>query len=237
MSGGSSVVKRCEKMKLLLSSVLLASLCDISSWSVLMADASAVTQTSDVSVTEGETVNITCCYTQKDSEQIRFFWLKNQTEMENNTSVVLSQYPFCASLTLSNITREDSATYICKVSLEIPYYETLYGNGTAITVKSTGSSGGHAKNSAGHSTHIMMITAAAVGFLLLLLIALCCFCFLRLGKAQAARVIYEVPHFDSEEAEMDKHNTGSSKESTQWCEVPVYESFDYFEHTQNKDSG
>ncbi|XP_058480896.1 uncharacterized protein LOC131456516 isoform X2 [Solea solea] len=200
-----------------------------------MAGASAVTQTSGVSVTEGETVNITCCYTHKDSDQIRFFWLKNQTEMENNTSVVKNQYPFCATLTLSNITGEDSGTYICKVTLEIPSFKTLFGNGTVITVTSTGSSGGHTNKSPDHS--IMMITAAAVGFLLLLLSALYCFCYLRLRKAQAARVIYEVPHFDSEEAEMDKHNTGSSTESTQWCEVPVYESFDYFEHTQNKESG
>lgn len=34
-------------------------------------------------------------------------------------------------------------------------------------------------------------------------------------QAQAAMVIYEVPHFDSEEAEMEKHST-SSTGSTQW---------------------
>ncbi|GLD64072.1 uncharacterized protein AKAME5_001563500, partial [Lates japonicus] len=53
---------------------------------------------------------------------------------------------------------------------------------------------------------------------------------------QTARVIYEVPHIDSEVAEMDKHSTNSSTGSTEWCQVPVYESCDYFERVQTKES-
>lgn len=37
--------------------------------------------------------------------------------------------------------------------------------------------------------------------------------------ATAARVIYEVPHIDSEEADMDKHSTSSSRGSSQWVSV------------------
>ncbi|CAL8377445.1 unnamed protein product [Gadus morhua 'NCC'] len=43
---------------------------------------------------------------------------------------------------------------------------------------------------------------------------------------QDATVIYEVPHEDSE---VDGTSTSSSKGSSQWCQVPVYVSFDYFE--------
>lgn len=40
-------------------------------------------------------------------------------------------------------------------------------------------------------------------------------------SAQAARVIYEVPHVDSEVAEMDKHSTNSSRGSSQWVSIMV----------------
>lgn len=42
-----------------------------------------------------------------------------------------------------------------------------------------------------------------------------------MGSAQAARVIYEVPHIDSEVAEMDKHSTSSSTGSSQWVSPVV----------------
>ncbi|CAL8384155.1 unnamed protein product [Arctogadus glacialis] len=52
---------------------------------------------------------------------------------------------------------------------------------------------------------------------------------------RATRVIYEVPHRDSE---VDGTSTSSSKGSSQWCQVPVYESFDYFECVvESKGSG
>lgn len=41
------------------------------------------------------------------------------------------------------------------------------------------------------------------------------------GSSQAARVIYEVPHVDSEVAEMDKHSTNSSRGSSQWVSIMV----------------
>lgn len=40
-----------------------------------------------------------------------------------------------------------------------------------------------------------------------------------LVPAQAARVIYEVPHIDSEVADADKHSTSSSNGSTQWVSL------------------
>lgn len=47
-----------------------------------------------------------------------------------------------------------------------------------------------------------------------------CYCVLCVcgatGSANAARVIIEVPHIESEEVEMDKHSTSSSRGSSQW---------------------
>ncbi|XP_040887790.1 uncharacterized protein LOC121177525 isoform X2 [Toxotes jaculatrix] len=196
----------------------------------------AVTQSPDVSVKEGETFNITCCW-RGNAEKIRLQWLKYKTGDMNETIILnnQSQEPlksdsnYCSNLTFSNITREDSGRYICKVNLEIPFHAVHQGNGTVITVTD------HEKHTdSGHNFTVIIGTAVVVP---LLLITLTCFCVLRTKQAQAARVIYEVPHTDSEVAEMDKHSPTSSRGSSQWCQVPVYESFDYFERVQPKESG
>ncbi|XP_050931521.1 uncharacterized protein LOC108882047 [Lates calcarifer] len=128
-----------------------------------------------------------------------------------------------------------------QIHLQTDCGDTIYnsgqGIGTVITVKTRGSTGDNTADGGsspgGH--HIPMIAAVAV-VATLLLISLTCFCTLRWKQAQAARVIYEVPHIDSEVAEMDKHSTNSSTGSTEWCQVPVYESCDYFERVQTKES-
>ncbi|XP_033507964.2 uncharacterized protein LOC117272920 isoform X2 [Epinephelus lanceolatus] len=195
-------------MKLLLRSLLLTSLCTISSWSV-SSGTLVVTQSPDVSVMEGETVNITCCWT-LGFGRMRVAWLKNQTNtnkteisrlINQSQGLMPNETSNCLHLTFPNVTREDSGRYICKVTVEIPSLTVVNGNGTVITVTAKG-------NTMDNTT-----------------------------GAQAARVIYEVPHIDSEEAEMDKHSTSSSRGSSQWCQVPVYESFDYFERVQTKESG
>ncbi|XP_060951863.1 uncharacterized protein LOC133028852 [Limanda limanda] len=197
-------------MKLLLSSLLLGSLCAISSRSASSTD--NVSQTLDVSVTEGDALNITCCFTLK-SERMRFNWQKNQTDVWNQSSVVNNQSS-CSTLTFSNIKIEDSGKYICNVNAEIPFHVEEEGNGTVITVKPRGS----AENPdvpAAHSAVVpIILVSALVG--LLLLIAFGCYCILRIRHAHAVRVIYEVPHIDSEEADMDKHSTSSSTGSSQW---------------------
>ncbi|XP_042257306.1 uncharacterized protein LOC121889424 [Thunnus maccoyii] len=230
-------------MKLLLSCLLLASLCDLSSWSVSSTGTLDVTQTADVSVMEGETVNITCCWTETIG-RMRVNWLKNQTEIKNiirtNTSQGCQQKKACncSTLTFANITREDEGKYYCKVNVEIPSLTVVKGNGTVITVKDRDNikdktEEGSPSSSTGNSLPLIITLAVVAPILLLTLL---CVCILRRKQAIAARVIYEVPHFDSEVTDMDKHSTSSSKGSSQWCQVPVYESFDYFEHTDKKQS-
>ncbi|XP_034712765.1 uncharacterized protein LOC117934844 isoform X1 [Etheostoma cragini] len=226
------------KMKLLLSSLLLASLCALSSWSV-SSDTLVVTQDPDVSIMEvGGAVNITCCWTSQHL-RVGVKWLKNpinetiQTGMFKPQGSLLNKASDCSHLILTNLTREDSGRYICKVSVDIPFLNVVSGNGTVIIVINNNSTKDN--NTRDPNTNPLLIPLAVV--VPLLLIPLVCFCALRRIKgSQAARVIYEVPHIDSEEVEMDKHSTGSSRGSSQWCQVPVYESFDYFERVQTKES-
>ncbi|XP_031707390.1 uncharacterized protein LOC116385800 [Anarrhichthys ocellatus] len=232
-------------MKLLLSSVLLASLCALSSWSVSSPGRPAVTQSADVSVVEGETVNISCCWT-PEFERLRVQWLENQTDMKKilylknlSHGSLPEETSDCSNLTITNVTREDSGRYICKVTVDIPVLTVVEGNGTVITVTARDNT---KDNTAGGSINNLSLTPVIIPLAVvapLLLIALVCFCSLRRrqGSVQAARVIYEVPHINSEVVEMDKHSTGSSTGSSQWCQVPVYESFDYFEHVETKESG
>ncbi|XP_042368361.1 tyrosine-protein phosphatase non-receptor type substrate 1-like isoform X3 [Plectropomus leopardus] len=126
-------------MKLLLSSLLLASLRARSSWCV-SSTGTLVTQSPDVSVMEGDTVNITCCWT--GVTRLRVTWLKNETDNKTGNFSLknCSQGPLiiqtsnCSYLTFMNVTTEDSGRYICKVTVEIPFFAEVEGNGTVITV-------------------------------------------------------------------------------------------------------
>ncbi|KAM9425522.1 uncharacterized protein KZ484_010535 isoform 2-T2 [Pholidichthys leucotaenia] len=180
-------------MKLLLSSLLLASLCTLSSWSVSSSEL-AVTQTRHLSVKKGETINITCCWSENFT-RTRVSWIKNYTVIQKSIHFQNEDSPNrnCSTLTLVNITHSNSGRYICEVSAEIPILSQVNGSGTVITVVDED------------------------------------------NTAVAARVIYEVPHVDSEVSDIDKHSTSSSRGSSEWCQVPVYDSF-YFQHVDPKES-
>ena len=105
-----------------------------------------MTQSPDVAVMEGETVNITCCWTEtfERVERVGVNWLKNQTEIKNKNGIISKDQSQgslqkeacnCSTLTISSITRKDSGIYFCKVSVEIPFFTEAKGKGTVITVK------------------------------------------------------------------------------------------------------
>ncbi|XP_070711053.1 uncharacterized protein [Pempheris klunzingeri] len=121
-------------MKLLLSSVLLASLCSPSSWSV-SSYRLVVTQSPDVSVTEGGAVNISCCW-KGEYKKMRVKWLKNQTAIKRQSQGSMAQTTSdCFNLTFIKITWEDSGRYTCRVIQEIPALSVVNGSGTVITVR------------------------------------------------------------------------------------------------------
>ncbi|XP_071399896.1 uncharacterized protein [Centroberyx affinis] len=244
-------------MKLLLSSLLLASLSAPSSWSVSSENKLVVTQSPDVTIKEGETVRIDCCWDVKMTKG-RVNWLKNQTTISNESTSFktetinnsqcqgsLKKKCNCLNLTFSNIMRNESGRYICKVIVEIPQYYQAQGNGTVITVTARHNTANQPTkkptNASPESKPAvpLPVTVSLAVVASVFLIAIICFWTLkrRRGSARAARVIYEVPHVDSEQAEVDGHSTSSSRGSSQWCQVPVYESFDYFERVEDKGSG
>ncbi|XP_035768784.1 uncharacterized protein LOC118455087 [Neolamprologus brichardi] len=131
-------------MSLLQGRLLLLFLHALSSWCV-SSGTFVVTQSPDVSVMEGKTVSITCCWTGK-FERFRVYWLKNQTEIRSDyfnqpNASLKKEEKKCSSLNISNVRTVDSGTYICKVTVEIPSLAEAKGNGTVITVKKMGTSG------------------------------------------------------------------------------------------------
>uniref|UniRef100_A0A668UKP1 Ig-like domain-containing protein n=1 Tax=Oreochromis aureus TaxID=47969 RepID=A0A668UKP1_OREAU len=120
---------------------LLTILCSTLSLTGVSSGTLVVTQSpDDISVMEGATVNITCCWTVTFG-RVGVNWLKNQTVIKNEVKQNQSQgslkeeTKMCSSLNFSNIQTKDSGTYICKVTLEIPSLFEAKGNGTVITVR------------------------------------------------------------------------------------------------------
>ncbi|KAJ8390262.1 hypothetical protein AAFF_G00108310 [Aldrovandia affinis] len=138
--------------------------------------------------------------------------------------------------------------YICKVSVEIPILQQTEGNGTQLTVQSAVDSSS--------TEPLMSIPVTAVLILLLLATGGLCLCAVlwhRIKKklmpypgqasGRVGMVIHEEPHEDVEELEerrekavaADETSSSSSRGSTEWRAVQVYESFDYFAVQNSKD--
>ncbi|CAL9694483.1 unnamed protein product [Knipowitschia caucasica] len=214
-------------MKLLFWSLQLASLCALSSWSASSDSKSViVTQDEEVTVEEGQTAEISCCWTE-GNERTRVTWKKSGKTVKNkitNTS--------CSELTFTNVSKADEGTYICNVTTEIPFLGSGLSNGTVVKVKSKNETVlDHETNPGVRTSLYALIGLAAVAPILL--VALICVCRLQRRRAGAARVIYEEPHFDSETQDVDKRSTGSSG-SSQWCQVLLYDSVDYFQQTESR---
>nr|XP_020502095.1 uncharacterized protein LOC109993471 isoform X3 [Labrus bergylta] len=127
-------------MKPLLNSLLLLCLCACSTRGV-SSGTPVVTQSPDVSVMEGETLNITCCWT-GELERGRVNWLKDKTCLNNELFFNNDHFQgsgkqnrsVCFHWTFLNITRKDSGSYTCNLEVEIPVVFRVEGNSTVITV-------------------------------------------------------------------------------------------------------
>ncbi|CAL8377455.1 unnamed protein product [Gadus morhua 'NCC'] len=213
-------------------------------------------ETADVEVSEGGSITLHCCLRAVNPKKYKVNWLKNEDQILHQPTAVRYEGEGCgsalspvnngacgcATLTLPNVIRNHAGRYVCKVTIDRPKLIQFCGNGTMITVteRRSPTNGTTQKNSAEHAA---MSFPVVVSLGIVIVIAAAFFatliCLWKLRKRQgldrAARVIYEVPHEDSE---VDGTSTSSSKGSSQWCQVPVYESFDYFECVvESKGSG
>ncbi|CAL8376807.1 unnamed protein product [Boreogadus saida] len=208
----------------------------------------------DVEVSEGDSVTLHCCLRAINPKKYRVNWLKNEGQILHQPTAVrydgegcgsaLSPVNNgtcgCATLTLANVTRNHTGRYVCKVTMDKPKLIQYLGNGSMITVteRRSPTNGTTQKNSAEHAAMSFPVVLS-LGIVMAAAFFATLICLWKLRKRQgldrAARVIYEVPHEDSE---VDGTSTSSSKGSSQWCQVPVYESFDYFERVvESKGSG
>ncbi|XP_029696750.1 uncharacterized protein isoform X7 [Takifugu rubripes] len=123
-------------MKLLLVWLSLASLCPLSSWSI-----PSVVQTPDISVTEGETLTISCCWT-LEAQRYLVNWVKNGTIVKKGLIKFEGSLHAtnCSNFTFTNISQENSGRYRCRVRIELPGYTVFEGKGTVITVRAKSSS-------------------------------------------------------------------------------------------------
>ncbi|XP_038851361.1 uncharacterized protein LOC120049199 [Salvelinus namaycush] len=231
-------------MKHLLVWLLLSSLCSLSSWGI--SDTLVVIQSPhNVTVTEGDTVQIQCCWNTNVSRATVNLHKEGHTEIKYNSLLVnnsqchdrASQQTVacnCSNWTISNLTRNDMGTYLCKVTIEIPSFIESVGNGTRITVTSQNTTNND--SSEGNLPQLLPIMIP-LAVLPLFLIALICLYRARKrhqGGApdRATRVIHEAPNHEDEELKMEEleeaaNQSSSSRGSTQWCQVQVYESLDY----------
>ncbi|XP_029615668.1 uncharacterized protein LOC115198113 isoform X2 [Salmo trutta] len=228
-------------MKHLLVWLLLSSLCSLSSWGI-SGTLVVIQSPHNVTVTEGDTVQIQCCWNTNVSRATVNLHKEGHTEIKYNSLLVnnkqchdrASQQTVacnCSHWTISNLTRNDTGTYICKVTMEIPSLIESVGNGTRITVTS--------QNTTNNESLPQLSVMIPLTVLPLFLIALICL-YMAWKRHQggapdgAARVIHEAPNHEDEELKMEEleeatkqSSSSSSRGSTQWCQVQVYESLDY----------
>ncbi|KAM3590175.1 uncharacterized protein V6R79_005270 [Siganus canaliculatus] len=133
-----NTVSSDERMKLLVICLLVVFL-HVVSCSSASSDF-AVIQRTDVTVSEGDTVELSCCWT-VEYEKITVHWFKNKTIVQSKRFKIndmnkdlMKKKSDCWNLTLTAVTEQDAGTYICKVTVDIPLYVTAEGSGTVITV-------------------------------------------------------------------------------------------------------
>ncbi|CAL8376811.1 unnamed protein product [Boreogadus saida] len=238
-------------MEFPLRTMLLLSLGPLLARETFTKDNIKLYETADVEVSEGDSITLHCGLRAINPKKYKVNWLKNEDQIPHQPTAVrydgegcgsaLSPVNngtcVCATLTLPNVTRNHAGRYVCQVTKERPKLRQYWGSGTMITVTerrspNNGTTQENSTKDASLHSLVPVVVSLAIVMAATFLVALICFWKLRKRRA---RVIYEVPHEDSE---VDGTSTSSSKGSSQWCQVPVYESFNYFERVvESKGSG
>ncbi|KAL4630222.1 transmembrane and immunoglobulin domain-containing protein 2-like isoform X2 [Arapaima gigas] len=202
-----------------------------------------------ITAAEGQQVQMRCCWQENiTSVRLRVKWskdnvpftehalgLKNVDQHNNLTSSSAQFSHNCSILTISNMSKNHSGFYVCEVIFEIPALKRKRGAGTRVVEH--------------HQTNAAVKTAVPLAVALAALCFTAAFCSWRRRRPaalqQAARpgwgglVMQEAPHgvlegveemnAMGEAAEAGDRNSDSSRGSTQWRPVQLYESIDYFD--------
>ncbi|RXN25113.1 titin-like protein [Labeo rohita] len=210
----------------------------------------SVTQSpSNITVNEGESAKITCCWT-KIEHKVKFFWYINVTKLSDvQQKLQEHEEQNCSILILTNILKNATGRYVCEVIQDIPFLKKVKTNGTTLDVsdsqieKTTTVSDSSqttqttpSSSSESASFPIMPLSLAASIGLLTLCLAFSV-CKMRNSCKKSERVvIHQGPQSEGEEhenMEEEDGSTDSSRGSLQWYQVPVY--WSYFDLRRGED--
>lgn len=89
---------------------------------------------SNITVNEGDSAQITCCWN-KIKYNVKVVWYINETRLSGvNEQRQEHQTQNCSTLHLTNILKNDTGHYVCKVTQDIPVLVQVKGNGTDLSV-------------------------------------------------------------------------------------------------------
>ncbi|KAG1946423.1 uncharacterized protein LOC120486064 [Pimephales promelas] len=190
---------------------------------------------SNITVNEGDSAQISCCWKTKDNSSVKVAWYINEIKL----SGVKTQN--CSTLHLTNILKNQTGHYVCEVTQDIPVLLKVNGTGTDLSVRvrqlqntTTGPASPQTTQTTEHKTTILptdpilpLSLAAAI-----ILVTLCLtftLCKMKNSCKTSDRVVIrQTPHSEGEEhehMEEEDGSTGSSRGSLQWYQVPVYWSY------------
>ncbi|KAK6493799.1 hypothetical protein HHUSO_G177 [Huso huso] len=205
-----------------------------------------------ISATEGESVQMNCSWkTHEKIEQMRVEWWKNQSLIisllyQQNSSdtrgknasytLVIKANNTCAELRIANLTSNHTGTYYCRAQVEIPRLIRGNGSGTVLCVHEVKSN-----SSLGSGTVVGVVLAV---LFVLIIIALLWNWKILMSKGEArdegdTAAVYESilemkAMKEPQEPQDIESNSSSSRGSTQWAEIEVYESCDYVAVKRNE---
>lgn len=190
-----------------------------------------------ITVNEGESAQIFCCWKTIHEHKVKVVWFINETKL---SGVKEHQTQNCSTLDLTNILKNHTGHYICEVTQDIPVLLRVNGTGTDLSVSvrqlqktttvppSPQTSRTESKSTTSDSVPILPLSLTAA----IVLVTLCLtfsLCKMRNSCKTSERVVIrQTPHSEGEEhehMEEEDGSTGSSRGSLQWYQVPVYWSY------------
>ncbi|XP_016384186.1 uncharacterized protein LOC107720872 [Sinocyclocheilus rhinocerous] len=204
---------------------------------------------SSITVKEGDSAQITCCWN-GIAHKVKVIWYINETKLSDvKQELYKHKIQNCSTFHLTNILKNASGHYVCKVTQDIPVLIQAKGNGTDLSVsdsqiektttvshspQTTQTTSRKSFDSSSDLT-LPLSLAAAIGLLTLCLAF--SVCKMRNSCKKSERVvIHQTPHSEGEEhenMEEEEGSTGSSRGSLQWYQVPVY--WSYFDLRRGED--
>ncbi|KAG9274733.1 hypothetical protein AMEX_G11779 [Astyanax mexicanus] len=227
-----------KPLSLLVCGLFISSLCSSSDSSL---DVSVTQTPSNLTVEEGQSVDISCCWN-KIIPNIKVRWIKpNQINKDLPTEIINTN---CSVVSIRNACNNDTGLYICEVLLDIPVLVTVKGKGTTVRLvekkpdnNTTGFTNSSLEAPPPAQPPLVPPLVPIVGASVPAAVILICLCVSvavwRTCRKPERMVIREGPASEGEEPEHSEGDDSSrnSRGSTQWYMVPVYES--YFDLQRN----